>query len=72
MEESTLEALGESLASNNEWISSGIMVQAHESIDPSSVATEVDIASTIGWKGSGTTNGVIGSGTTNGVIVGES
>jgi hypothetical protein len=49
MEESTLQALGKSLAGNNEWVSSGIMVQVHESIDPSSEATEVDIASTIGF-----------------------
>jgi hypothetical protein len=70
MEESiTLDALGESLAGNNEWISRGIQVQAHESIDPNSEATEVDLASTIGFprerSGSATT-------TTTGVIVGVS
>jgi hypothetical protein len=69
MEESTLDALGESLAGNNEWISRGIQVQAHESIDPNSEATEVDLASTIGFprerSGSTTT-------TTTGVIVGVS
>jgi hypothetical protein len=48
MEESTIKALGESLAANNEWVSSGILVLVHESIDPSSEATEVYIASTIG------------------------
>ena len=48
MEDSTLEALGESLASNNEWVSSGtILVQVHETIDPISEATEVDLASKI-------------------------
>jgi hypothetical protein len=46
MEESTLDALGASLAGNNEWVSNaGILVQVHELIDP----TEVDIASTIGF-----------------------
>ena len=53
MEESssTLEALGESLASNNEWVSSGIQVQVHESIDSISQATtEVDVASTLGFS----------------------
>jgi hypothetical protein len=49
MEESTLEALGESVTGNNEWVSTGILVQVHESIDTSSEATEVDIASTIGF-----------------------
>jgi hypothetical protein len=49
MEESAFEALGTSLAAQNEWISSGILVQAHESIDPSSEASEVDIASTMGF-----------------------
>jgi hypothetical protein len=49
MEESTLEALGESLAGNNDWVvSNGILVQVNELIDPCSEATEVDIASTIG------------------------
>ncbi len=49
MEESTLEALGESLAGNNEWVvSNDILVQVNELIDPCSEATEVDIASTIG------------------------
>ena len=48
MEDSTLEALGKSLASNNEWVSSGtILVQVHETIDPISEATEVDLASKI-------------------------
>jgi hypothetical protein len=49
MDESTLEALGQSLAGDNEWVSSGILVQAHESIDPGSEAIEVDIASTLGF-----------------------
>jgi hypothetical protein len=49
MEESTLDALGASLADNNEWVSNGILVQVHELIDPCSEATEVDIASTIGF-----------------------
>jgi hypothetical protein len=48
MDESTLEALGESLAGNNEWVSTGILVQVHEFIDPCSEATEIDIASTMG------------------------
>jgi hypothetical protein len=48
MEESTLEALGESLAGNNEWVFNGILVQVRELIDPCSEDTEVDIASTIG------------------------
>ena len=49
MEDSTLEALGKSLASNNEWVSSGtILVQVHETIDPISEATaEVDLANKI-------------------------
>jgi hypothetical protein len=67
MEESTLDALGESLAGNNEWISRGIQVQAHESIDPNSEATEVDLASTIGFPRERSS-----SATTNGVIVGVS
>jgi hypothetical protein len=49
MDESTLESLGESLAGNNEWVSSGILVQVHESIDPISQATQVDLASTLGF-----------------------
>jgi len=49
MEKSTLEALGESLASYNEWVSSGILLQVHESIDPISEAIEVDLASTLGF-----------------------
>jgi hypothetical protein len=49
MEESTLDALGASLAGNNECVSNGILVQVHELIDPCSEATEVDIASTIGF-----------------------
>lgn len=49
MDESALEALGKSPAGNNEWVSSGVMVQAHESIDNRSEATEIDIASTIGF-----------------------
>jgi hypothetical protein len=49
MEESTLDALGASLAGNNEGVSNGILVQVHELIDPCSEATEVDIASTIGF-----------------------
>ena len=49
MEESTFEALGESLAGKNEWVSSGILVQVHESLDVISEATEVDLASTIGF-----------------------
>ena len=49
MEASTLEALGESLASYNEWVASGILVQVHESIDPISEAIEVDLASTLGF-----------------------
>jgi hypothetical protein len=54
MDESTFEALGESIASKNEWVSSGAMVHVHESIDPSSEVTEVDIAGTLG---SSVTNG---------------
>jgi hypothetical protein len=49
MEESTLEALGKSLAGTNEWVSTGILVEVHDSIDSSSEATEVDIASTMGF-----------------------
>jgi hypothetical protein len=49
MEESAFEALGTSLASQNEWISSGILVQAHESIDPGSEASGVDVVSTMGF-----------------------
>jgi hypothetical protein len=55
MEESILEALGESLASYNEWVSSGILVQVHESIDPISEAIEVDLASTLGFSIAGGT-----------------
>jgi hypothetical protein len=48
MDVSTFDALGASLAGTTEWVSSGILVQVHESIDPSSEAIEVDIASTLG------------------------
>ena len=53
MEESALEALGKSLAGNNEWVSTGILVEVHDSIDSSSEATEVDIASTMGFAQAG-------------------
>jgi hypothetical protein len=49
MEESAFEALGTSLASQNEWISGGILVQAHESIDRGSEASEVNIVRTMGF-----------------------
>jgi hypothetical protein len=50
MDECTFKALGASLAGTNEWVSSGVLVQVHESIDPSSEAIEVDIASTLGLR----------------------
>ena len=48
MEESTFEALGESLAGNDEWTSTGMLVQVHELIDPCSEAAELDVASILG------------------------
>jgi hypothetical protein len=53
MEESIFESLGQSLAGKNEWVSTGILVLAHESLHSSPEASEVDLASTLGFPPTG-------------------